>query len=231
MRAGRRAVLAALALAFAVAACGSSAPTSPIASTPVSGSPGASASVPAVSPSAQPGNSVGSSPSPREGTDGAAPSAPPASSEPSSSPEASAPTGPAAACSGSDDNRGFYAALASSVAWTVYCAVLPAGWYVDSGSYQLAGGGHLEITYKGPDGSHLALEEGVYCTDGVSACSPLDQHLGPAKFGDLDGELGTLGDGFVIYVDPGSSPSWQAEGTGLDQATFVALAAALAPVR
>lgn len=134
-------------------------------------------------------------------------------------------------CTGNDANRGFYAALASSVAWSVYCAVLPTGWYVDKGGYELAGGGHLQITYKGPDGAHLALEEGVYCTDGASACAPRDQDLGPAKFGDLDGELVAVGDAFAIYVDPGSSPSWQATGTGLDQATFVALSAALALVR
>ena len=36
-----------------------------------------------------------------------------------------------------------------------------------------------------------------------------------------------VGAGYAVYVDPGAFPSWSVTGTGLDQATFAGLAAAL----
>ena len=59
------------------------------------------------------------------------------------SPSASAGSGAAAHCSGSDDNRLFFADAAVVLNWTVYCAVLPSGWFVDTGGYRRAGGGRL----------------------------------------------------------------------------------------
>ena len=35
------------------------------------------------------------------------------------------------------------------------------------------------------------------------------------------------GDGYAIYVGPGQAPSWSVSSTNVDQATFVALSAAL----
>ena len=88
------------------------------------------------------------------------------------------------------------------------------------------------MSYKGPGGARLVLQEGTYCTSGVSACSPHDHELGSASFGDRQGTLVDLGpsqpgDGYALYVNPGvSPPSWSATGTNVDQATFVAIAAA-----
>jgi len=118
------------------------------------------------------------------------------------------------------------------VTWPVYCAVLPNGWFVDTGSWRLLGGGQLAVSYRGPNGARLALQEGVWCTSGVSACAPRNRDLGQTAFGDMTGELVTLGpnepaDGYAIYVAPGQAPSWTATGTNLDQAAFQALTAAL----
>jgi hypothetical protein len=102
----------------------------------------------------------------------------------------------------------------------VYCAVLPAGWSVDAGSYHLASGGQMVISYKTATGSHLELREGHWCTDSPSACAPNDADIGPANFGDQAGEVMALDGGFVLYVGAGQNPSWTATGTGLDEATF-----------
>ena len=88
------------------------------------------------------------------------------------------------------------------------------------------------MSYRGPNGARLALQEGVWCTSGVSACAPRNRDLGQTAFGDMTGELVTLGpnepaDGYAIYVAPGQAPSWTATGTNLDQAAFQALTAAL----
>jgi len=133
------------------------------------------------------------------------------------------------ACSGNVSNRTFFETIAGQVDWDVYCAVLPARWNVDVGDFSLRDGGRMEVSYRGPDGARLTLQEGSFCTEGVSACSPRDKSLGEASFGDRTGGLVTLGPdmGFAVYVDPGQAPSWALTGTGMDQATFVDLAAAL----
>jgi hypothetical protein len=167
---------------------------------------------------------------------------PPASEEPSSptetatppvdEPSSSASTGPgaAAACSGSDKNRDFFRAAASALSWTVYCAVLPAGWFVDTGQYRQAGGGWVEIAYRGPGGARLELHEGAFCAEG-DGCVPPGTELGDAPFGDRTGTLVALDDGgFALVVDRGEKVSWLAIGTGVDEATFRKIAAALAPV-
>ena len=82
-----------------------------------------------------------------------------------------------------------------------------------------------------PACARIEIAEGAVCTEGGSACSPRDHELGPGRFGDLEGTLVTLGpdvaDGFAIYVDPGAAPSWSIAGTGMDRASFEAIAAAL----
>jgi hypothetical protein len=167
---------------------------------------------------------------------------PPASEEPSSPTETASPPvdepsssastepGAAAACSGSDKNRDFFRAAASALSWTVYCAVLPAGWFVDTGQYRQAGGGWVEIAYRGPGGARLELHEGAFCAEG-DGCVPPGTELGDAPFGDRTGTLVALDDGgFALVVDRGEKISWLAIGTGLDEATFRMIAAALAPV-
>lgn len=138
--------------------------------------------------------------------------------------------GPAAGCSGSAANREFFTQVATAVSWDVYCAVLPAGWFVRAGSYRLGSGGRLDVTYAGPDGATLELIEGNFCSGDTAACVPAGQDLGPASFGDRSGVLFAHGDGLLLSVAAGQAPSWQAIGTGLDADAFKALCAALVHV-
>ena len=208
-------------LALVVAACASPASPSPAASGPpgsASGSPALSSNSPGPASSATAGGSTAPS--------GSAAPSPPASAAP-------APGGvdaAAAACSGSASTKDFFVAIAQAVQWPVYCAVLPAGWSIVSGSYRLANGGQMNVEYRNLAGATFQLKEGHWCTDGVSACSPHDVFVGPAAFGDQQGELGSLGSGFVLYVAAGTAPSWTASGSGIDEATFGAFCAALATV-
>ncbi len=214
-----------LALAVALAtACGGT--------TPPSQSPTGSAAAP---PSGAPAQTAAASAPVGGPSPGGSPSVAPASAGGSALPFAS--QGPldsgtgtgASACSGNHDNRVFFEAIAGQVSWAVYCAVLPTGWFVQAGSFSLRDGGRMEITYKGPNGALLTLDEGNVCAEGASSCAPQGQQLGTSAFGDRSGTLTALGSngGYAVYVDPGVFPSWSAAGTGLDQATFAGLAAAL----
>jgi hypothetical protein len=109
-------------------------------------------------------------------------------------------------CTGTDENRAFYAAVAAAVDWSVYCPSLPRGWFVQSGQYRLADGGRLEITYHGPDGSGLMLQEGAFCMAGD--CAPPGEDRGETAFGDRSGTLVRTADGFAVIVDGGQRPSW-----------------------
>jgi hypothetical protein len=136
----------------------------------------------------------------------------------------------AAACSGTDKNREFFQTAAAAVKWTVYCAVLPAGWFVDSGSYRGTSGGWVQIAYKGPGGARLELHEGAFCTT-MDGCVPPGTDAGTAPFGNLTGTFVTLaGGGWAVVVDRAKPISWLAVGTGMDQATFRGLAGALSVV-
>jgi hypothetical protein len=249
--------LALIGVALALAACGAGASSTARLSPTAAAGSGAPSSAPVASsaPSsapvttAAPATSVIPVGSPNTAAPTSAPGASatlaPASPSPSTVPSAtfppisSAPSAPApagAACSGTAENRDFFAAAAQAVSWSVYCAVLPAGWFVESGSWELRNGGKVTVMYKGPKGAQLTLNEGTYCTGGVSACSPHDHELGPVAFGDQSATLDDLGpnepaDGYAIYVNPGvAPPSWSLTGTNIDQATFTAIAAALVRV-
>jgi hypothetical protein len=115
------------------------------------------------------------------------------------------------------------------MSWAVYCGVVPAGWFLETGSYRLADGGRLEVTYRGPSDAHLALVEGNVCAGAneIETCAPRDAVIGPAMFGDLEGELGRLSNGLVLDVDRGSTPSWRATGLGLSEDDFRAINTAL----
>ncbi len=232
----RRTSFAALVLvALLVAACGSTldgTSVAPTDSSATSGGATAAATTPVGPASATPGKSqapesaAGETPAPTAST------GPTGSEAPSGSggPAASVVPGGAEACSGSDANRAFYANLARSVSWQVFCAVLPKGWFVSSGSYRLANGGKLLISYKGPGGATLSLSEGSFCTDG-SGCVPAGSDAGAAAFGSLAGTLVTVdAGGFAIVAARGQTPSWLMVSQGLDQATTVSLGAALAEV-
>jgi hypothetical protein len=192
------------------------------------------------SPATSPGQAAEPSTAPATGSSGApsasgatqvsfAPGtsdAPTTSALPSGPVASGVPTG-AAECSGSHDNRVFFEAIAGQVPWAVYCAVLPDGWFVQAGSFSLRSGGRMEITYHGPNGALLTLVEGNVCEGQTSACPVAGEQLGPASFGDRQGTLTRVGSGYAIDVDASSVPGWSATGTGMDQATFTAIAAAL----
>ena len=154
--------------------------------------------------------------------------APSSSGEPS--PSESAGTGAAAACTGTDENRQFFEAAAATLEWTVYCAVLPPGWFVDAGEYRRAGGGRLEIAYRGPKGTRLQLREGAFCPDGAG-CVPSGTEAGDASFGDQAGTMISTDDGgWAVIVDRGEAISWLAVGTSIDEDAFRAITSALAAV-
>jgi hypothetical protein len=118
----------------------------------------------------------------------------------------------------------------------VYCPVLPATWFVDAGGGEWRGGNDqwLQISYKGPGGAKISLQEGAFCTGGLSLCSSHDSVIGPASFGDLKGTLDALGPtpsfGYAIYIDPGTRKGYTITGVGLTQDAFKAIAAALLKV-
>jgi hypothetical protein len=146
-----------------------------------------------------------------------------AAGEPSPSGEA----GSVGGCSGTDDNRKFFADAAAAFDWPVYCAVLPARWFVEAGTFRSAGGGWLQIAYKGPGGARFELHEGAFCDEG-DGCAPDGPDSGSAAFGDLAGTLVIGRDGrHGVIVDRGAARSWLAIGTGLDAEVFKDFAADL----
>jgi hypothetical protein len=186
--------------------------------------------VQSLSPTVGPTTSSADSPGPSDST-GPSPSdstAPSAVATPSGSPEpAPSPSSAASVCSGAKDTPDFYESFANSVNFPVYCAVLPAGWSLVSGTYRLANGGHITINFRRKsDSATFELDEGSFCADN-SGCVPSGTSAGSGPYGDLSGSLVQTATGFALVVAKGEKPSWLAIGNGLDQATFVALTAAL----
>ena len=222
-------LVAMLGIALLVAACGATQTSQP----PASGSPAASQASP--EPVASPSSTdQASAAAPTAGSDGSpsplASGTPVASADASARSDASARPGSADACSGTAENRDFYTALAASVSWDVYCATLPQGWFVESGSYRLSTGGQLSITYKGPGGARLAVREGGYCA-GHPDCIPAGTDAGAARFGDREARLLDIGNGsWLVVVVPTADVGWQAVGTGMDGAALRAYTAALTRV-
>lgn len=129
------------------------------------------------------------------------------------------------ACAGTDANRAFFVEAAQNIDWPVYCPVLPARWFVDTGSYSGRGVGQLSISYKGPSGATLTLQEGGFC-ETSDGCVPAGTDTGEAQFGDQPGTLVTVDDGgYAIVVGRAETPSWLAVATGVDEATFREFAA------
>jgi hypothetical protein len=145
-------------------------------------------------------------------------------------PRPSVTPGTAAGCTGEERHQDFYADVAAAVDWDVYCGVLPDGWYFEAGNYQLASGGRMAATYRGPGGASFELQEGAFCGD-ASGCVPAGQDGGPAAFGDRDATLVVGGDGtLAIVADRGAAVSWLAVGHGLGETAFKELAAGLLQV-
>lgn len=148
----------------------------------------------------------------------------------SAGPTPTGEAGSADACTGSDDNRAFFADVAAAFDWPVYCAVLPGRWSVESGRYRSAGGGWMEMFYKGPGGARFELYEGAFCDD-ADGCVPDGSDAGSAAFGDQSGTLVTGSDGrYAVVVDRGDDISWLAIGDGLDVEVFKEFAASLVRV-
>jgi len=220
------------ALLLLLAACGASAPSSgAVSAPPTSGGPGTPPPATGQPASVEPGSS---------GDPGAAtaePTAPATTDDPAESPSgdpgasASAePPGLADACSGSASNREFFTKAARAVAWPVLCGVLPKGWFVSSGSYRLANGGKLLISYRGPGGATIALSEGAFCSV-ADGCVPAGTETGEATMGPLPGTLVGLNDGgFAIVAARAGNPSWLMVAQGLGLQETIDLGAALAQV-
>jgi hypothetical protein len=151
---------------------------------------------------------------------------PVASSEDPTSSPSDAP-GSAAACSGSDNNRDFFADAAENLAFDVYCPVLPRGWFVDTGEYSLRNGGMLAITYHGPGGAVIDLLESGPCQEGDD-CMPAGTEEGDAAFGNRPATLVALDDGrLTVVAEATQEGQWSITGTGLDEAALTKIAADL----
>jgi hypothetical protein len=147
---------------------------------------------------------------------------PPSEAAPSERPSPN--SGAAAACSGTDNNRDFYADAAQALAFAVYCPVLPRGWFVDQGDYQLKSGGQLHITYKGPSGASLELIERGPCGEGDD-CIPSGTEEGDRFFGDLPATLVKLEDGgLMIAAENVTDGRWWIIGRGVDESTLTQIA-------
>ena len=199
---------------IALAGCGSSTTTTP---------PSTQAATPTASSSPTDTAASSDSPSPSPETTEVAPTPDDGGSP---SPAATDPTG----CSGTDANRLFFAKAATSMTWPVYCAVLPTGWHLVKGTYRLASGGEMEVSYSGPNDAQIGLVEGNGCDQygsDIDACAPRDVVIGQAQLGDQTGVLGQLASAFVLDVDRGANPSWRVTGIGMSQSDFEAIGAAL----
>jgi hypothetical protein len=220
--------VALLAVAVLLAACSTGPAASPTPS-------GASTAIPPASPPAETtAPPATETPAPTEEPPPSdEPTEPPPTTPPTPSPPVTpAPTasgGAAGECTGSDDNRAFYAGVADDVAWDVYCPVLPAGWFVDQGSFRLARGGKMEISYKGPGGARLEIREGAYCA-GDAGCIPSGPDAGTASFGGLPARLVDVGGGAWLVVAEGDGVDWEAKGIGMDGPTLAGYTAAFIPV-
>jgi len=143
-----------------------------------------------------------------------------------------APTSAAAACTGTADNKAFFAKAAGAMSWTVYCAVLPSGWSLTKGSYEKAPDGYLSIAYA-RGSMEFGLHEGNVC--GIVAVGFCSWHSfatvqGAGAFDHLAAEFYAYGPYFIIDTGYGTAHEYMVYGTGMTQAQFVAYAAALRAV-
>ena len=222
--AARRTFAALVVAVLLVAGCGGNPETTPASTgTPA---PGTSAPAPTDEPTAPASPEPPATDEPTQG-----PTDEP-SVEPGETPGPTASPGGAAACSGNDDNRAFYVGVAGAVAWDVYCPVLATGWFVDTGSFRLAGGGRMEISYRGPGGQRIEIRQGAFCDD-ASGCPPSGSDVGAARFGDRAASLYETGGtpaAPIVFAAGSGAIGWEAVGIGMDGATLAAYTAAFAKV-
>ncbi|MFI5258555.1 MAG: hypothetical protein ACHQ01_02920 [Candidatus Limnocylindrales bacterium] len=236
------AIISALAaMAIVAAACSSANPT-PIYEyqTPSPTPPATPTPAPTPTPTPSPTVAPTPTPAPASATPTVAATATPV---PSATPSGSML--PGAACSGgsSAGNQGFWATAANKVPFTVYCGVVSPPWYFAkacntwgaSGTvtavYQTTGGGS-SITCPLPATglTGLVIEEGPAPLVSLAGCSTTATKSGTAHFGDLSGDLNTLGAGCFSITASSGATHYIALSSGLSQATFVNMAAALIKV-
>jgi hypothetical protein len=214
---------AASALLLALTACSSAGPTPIIiyttATPAVTGTP-----TPVVTPTPAPTPTA--APTDTSAAASATPTVAP-SPTPAGSPTPSPTPGPAAGCTGGNKqaNADFWVGTANHVSFAVYCGVVPSPWYFNGASSAYGPPGKVTADYKTTGGADITLSEGTFTASAHGAS------LGSASFGDQTGTLyaGTSG-GFVLLVAPGTSHAYQAVGTGVTQAVFVSISAAVIKV-
>jgi hypothetical protein len=222
-------VVAALALAIVVAACSSSAATPVIII--VTPSPGATdtsaAATPTVTDTATEEAPTDTPAATETASDTATPTAAPTdtpSPTTTLAPGAS-PTSRAAMCTGTAANIDFIAAVAHQLSFGVYCAALPSGWWLQGGQYHTTGGGAVTLQYKSSGGYTINLYE----ENSGATCVAADL-IGPAKFGDLNGQLYYQSHSPLTWglnARPVVGLCYRAYGTGLSQSKFVTYLAGL----
>jgi hypothetical protein len=101
---------------------------------------------------------------------------------------------------------------------------VPGPWFFATANSTWGSTGLLTATYnyKTTGGARIDVSEGTF------AAAAHTGSLGSAKFGDLSGSLYSTSSGFVIYV--AGTHAYQAIGTGVTQATFVSILAAMVKV-
>ena len=212
-------LIGSLLVAILVAACANSSSTSQPSATPEPVTPATTV----------PGSEA---PAPEPASEAPATPEPPASEVPSPANEPE-PTSDDQAlgseCTGTDENLEFFAQFAEVVDWRVYCPALPSGWFVGTGQWRQADGPRLEISYRGPGGAGLLLQQGAYCP-GEGDCVPPGDDLGQTPFGDREGTLLATADGWAIVVDRGDTPSWLLTVTGVSEAAARRIASDLVEV-
>jgi hypothetical protein len=141
------------------------------------------------------------------------------------------PTSAAAACTGTADNKAFFAQAAGAMNWTVYCAVLPSGWSITKGSYKNAPAGLLEVDYQ-HGSQEFQLYEGNLCglMSGMCGWKPIVADQGPGAFDHLAAELYTDGAIFIVDVGYGTEHEYLVFGLASNKTQLVAYAAAMRAV-
>jgi hypothetical protein len=223
LRASRILTLAAATLL--VAACSSASPTPIyIHTTPTPGLSATATPEPTMAPTDTPAPTE--TPAPTPTVVATATPVPSPTKAPSPTP---APTGPGTSCTGTSDptrgadNLAFWTGAANNLTFTVYCGVTPKPWIFNGGSYTQPAGGHVQASYKTITGALITIDEGFFTAAAHGAS------LGSASFGDQSGTLyaGSTS-GFVLVVT--GAHSYQAVGTGVSQAVFSSVTAALIKV-
>jgi hypothetical protein len=194
-------------VAVLVAACADSSAPTARSTAPETVTPSASVAA-SEAPASEPASEAPASSEPHVSE------APSPSLEPESTDDGGGPV--AGQCTGTDENLEFYAQFANVVEWPVYCPVLPSGWFVGTGQWRQADGPRLEISYRGPAGAGLLLQQGAYCRGGGD-CVPVGDERGPTAFGDREGTLVETADGWAIVADRGEQPSWLLTVTGISE--------------